>query len=641
MAVIKIKTSALTSGITATKFSPSNTTLATGALDKGELAFSYANGILVIGTATLGNGVNTSNTIIANKVIGGSAFFHQDSSGLTGSGDNVLANTPTLVTPTIAQINNSAGSITLQPGAGAAVLIGGNLSVGTTGSYLTTSEVTTLYGDLGVPEGISTLNRLVVSNGNVGTGGGLIGLKLQSNTMLGVAVETSVFRSEGNSLQLVAASTATVAFAKQRYNVFKVPTDAVYGSGTITNAATVAIEGPPVVSGVNAVITNPYAFWVETGNSLFNGTLTIAAGGLTVNGGNLTLGTATIATTGTIASGAITSTGAIAGTSLAATSGSISAAGVITGTSLALGTGTIASGAITSSGAISTTTTLAVTGIATFTAVPVCSTQPTSDNQLANKLYVDTVALGLHVHPPADVISTAGNLSFNLTTNTSSAVTSATALTIALLDASNISFAGTSLVLLIDGISGTGAGTGNGTPTGNLVLGSRIVITGDTVDVQQCTAGIYYIRVFTSTSLILERALDANFASDLNGGDFIFVKYGSAYADTGFVQTQSPGRTTSGVSSGTVNGDAFLQPSTGTTSTGPYRASFVQFSQAGIILAGDGLAKTGNTLRVVGTTNSITVASGGAVSVSTTYAGGTSITTVGTVATGTIDGGTF
>ena len=438
-------------------------------------------------------------------------------------------------------------------------------------------------------------------------------ISLQTNVWESGANASKSFNIQNQNIT-AGASTYQLAIATGAATVFTLNQSGNASFAGTVSSNTVLLD---TISGANAL----------SNKTSYNGLV------ITANTGAITFGTWN--------AGAVTSSGAISGTTL-------------TGTSLVLGSGTIASGTITVTGAISASSTITagtglivttggltitagglalgtntVTGTAIFTggpsfttACPTSSITPTSDTHIANKLYVDTVALGLHVHPPADVISTAGNLSYNLTANTSSAVTSATALTIALPDASNISFAGTSLTLLIDGISGTGAGTVNGTPTGNLVIGSRIVITGDTDATQQCTAGIYYIRVFTATSLILERTSDANVSSELNGGDFIFVKYGSAYADTGFVQTQSPGRTTSGVSSGTVNGDNFGTPSTGTTNTGPYRASFVQFSQTGVITAGNGLTKSGTTLTVVATDSSITVASSG-------------------ISVGTIDGGNF
>lgn len=65
--------------------------------------------------------------------------------------------------------------------------------------------------------------------------------------------------------------------------------------------------------------------------------------------------------------------------------------------------------------------------------------------------------------------------------------------------------------------------------------------------------------------------------------------------------------------------------------------SFIQFSGAGQINAGNGLTKIGNTLNVCGTLNRISV-SADAVDIDANYVGQTSINTVGTITTGTWNG---
>jgi len=62
-----------------------------------------------------------------------------------------------------------------------------------------------------------------------------------------------------------------------------------------------------------------------------------------------------------------------------------------------------------------------------------------------------------------------------------------------------------------------------------------------------------------------------------------------------------------------------------------------QFSGAGQVEAGDGLTKSGNTLNVGGTADRITVTAD-AVDIASTYVGQTSITTLGTITTGTWNG---
>ena len=68
----------------------------------------------------------------------------------------------------------------------------------------------------------------------------------------------------------------------------------------------------------------------------------------------------------------------------------------------------------------------------------------------------------------------------------------------------------------------------------------------------------------------------------------------------------------------------------GTITVGTTAISWSQFSGAGQITAGAGMTKSGNTLNVIGTSNKITV-SADAVTISTSYVGQTSITTLGTI----------
>jgi hypothetical protein len=92
------------------------------------------------------------------------------------------------------------------------------------------------------------------------------------------------------------------------------------------------------------------------------------------------------------------------------------------------------------------------------------------------------------------------------------------------------------------------------------------------------------------------------------------------------------------VEEGTANGDSgWVLSTNGSISVGVTEIAFVQFSGAGQITAGDGLTKTGNTLNVVGTADKITV-SADAVTIASTYAGQSSITTLGTIATGVWNG---
>jgi hypothetical protein len=127
--------------------------------------------------------------------------------------------------------------------------------------------------------------------------------------------------------------------------------------------------------------------------------------------------------------------------------------------------------------------------------------------------------------------------------------------------------------------------------------------------------GIYTLTTAgdPSTAFVLTRATDADTNSEVTPGMFTFVEQGSAWADTGWVLS-----TDGSITLGTTN------------------LSFVQFSAAGQVIAGDGLTKTGNTINVVGTADRIT-ANADSIDIASTYAGQSSITTLGTITTGTWD----
>jgi len=109
----------------------------------------------------------------------------------------------------------------------------------------------------------------------------------------------------------------------------------------------------------------------------------------------------------------------------------------------------------------------------------------------------------------------------------------------------------------------------------------------------------------------LTRAADADTDSEVTAGVFTFVEEGTQYADTGWViSSNNP------LSVGT---DAIV---------------WTQFSGAGVISAGAGLVQNGTTFDVVGTTDRITV-NADSIDIASTYVGQTSITTLGTITTGT------
>ena len=109
---------------------------------------------------------------------------------------------------------------------------------------------------------------------------------------------------------------------------------------------------------------------------------------------------------------------------------------------------------------------------------------------------------------------------------------------------------------------------------------------------------------------------DAN-SAEITGGTFMFVQEGTLNADSGWVCTND-----------------------GVVLVGTTALTFTQFSGAGMITAGTGLTKTGNSIDIIGTAGRIT-ANADSIDIASTYVGQTSITTLGTVTTGTWTGTTI
>ena len=159
------------------------------------------------------------------------------------------------------------------------------------------------------------------------------------------------------------------------------------------------------------------------------------------------------------------------------------------------------------------------------------------------------------------------------------------------------------------------ATTGDITLSGAQTIDGVSVTDGDRVLVKdQSTASQNGIYVAATGSWA--RSDDADTYNKLISA-FVFVEEGNDNADNGYVCTVDSGGT-----------------------LGVTNITWEQFSGAGQITAGDGLTKTGNTLDVGGTTDRISVTAD-AVDIAATYVGQTSITTLGTVTTGTWNGTTI
>lgn len=244
--------------------------------------------------------------------------------------------------------------------------------------------------------------------------------------------------------------------------------------------------------------------------------------------------------------------------------------------------------------------------------------EPVSASDAATKGYVDGVAEGLHIH--ASVKATTGATLASITGGS---------------------------VTYDNGTNGVGATLTLGTALTSLDNYSlqnldRILVKNEA---NAAHNGIY---TWATGGTILTRAADFNTAAEIAGGDFTFVDNGDNYGNTGWVCANEVN---------TVGTDA---------------VTFIQFSGAGTYLAGSGLVLDGSTfnvnlatnsglvitsdelqvnssiagnglsfasgvLTVGGTADRITVGSD-SVDIASTYVGQSSITTLGTITTGTWQG---
>ena len=154
----------------------------------------------------------------------------------------------------------------------------------------------------------------------------------------------------------------------------------------------------------------------------------------------------------------------------------------------------------------------------------------------------------------------------------------------------------------------------------NLVAGQTIdgvaLVAGDRVLVKDQVTGTengIYVAVSSGTGV---RSSDANGTADtgeLKPGTFTFVEEGTVNSDKGFVVSTN-----------------------GTITIGSTAIAWTQFSGAGSFEAGDGLLQSGNTISV-NVVNNRTAITSDAVDISANYVGQSSITTLGTITTGTWD----
>lgn len=217
---------------------------------------------------------------------------------------------------------------------------------------------------------------------------------------------------------------------------------------------------------------------------------------------------------------------------------------------------------------------------------------PIADTDAATKGYVDGVASGIDVKGSVRVATTA-NVSGATYTSTGGTSTRGQI---------------TAAPNTIDGIT--------------LSAGNRILIKDGVGGVSPAAAnGIWVVTtVGTGANGVWDRATDFDSDAEVTAGAYVWVEEGTDNQDSAWVLT--------------TNNPIIIGGATGTQLT------WTLFASSTGLIAGDGLTKTGNSINVVGTTDRISVTAS-AVDIASTYAGQNTITTVGTITTGTWTGNTI
>jgi hypothetical protein len=342
--------------------------------------------------------------------------------------------------------------------------------------------------------------------------------------------------------------------------------------------------------------------------------------------------------TGVTVSGTSVSIGQVVGTSSAVTFGSVAANSVRIGNSP--GTVDTSSGNLildSTGGQVTINDNVVITGSSVTLAAASTSTisansnkitnvaTPTVGTDAANKSYVDGLIQGLDVHDNVRAMAaTAINTSVLYFQTNAASSTSGTATGTCYIESSAnqaLSAAYFDNITLNSGSITTGdrvlVTAGASTATYN-IGGVTTTPTGG-VNVMN---GVYVVTNAgsVSTKWRLDRALDSDDNIELEGGTFVFVQEGDVYKDTGWLMTNN-----TSVTKLSIGSDAI---------------TFTQFSSAGQIEAGTGLLKNGNTINAQGTTNRISVSPDN-IDIDANYAGQTSITTLGTIGTGTWNASTI
>jgi hypothetical protein len=488
------------------------------------------------------------------------------------------------------------GNITITPnGTGSIILDGQNWpqADGSTDSFLKTNGAGQLSW-ASIPSGSFTLT------GNTGTDTFLTGSSL---SIVGAGSVTTAVTNDTYTISVVDASSSTKGVASFSSADFSITTGAVSLAGTVvksvsTDSGTLTASGNSfsIIGGEGIDVTHSGTTITVAGELATTSNIGIASfnsASFAVTSGDVTIKSGGISNTQLVNSSVTIGTTTVA---LGATATSLTGITELTVDNLNFNGNTITS--TDTNGNI----TLSPNGVGTVDVADSRITgvaSPVNSTDATNKAYVDNAITGLSFKEAVNLLAT-----------------------------SNIALTGSTSTLVIDGHSALDV-TDNGT--------YRLLLTGQSTASQN---GIY-LYTDNGTSYALVRASDADTFSELIGAS-VFVMEGSTYANTGWVQSNHYLTDFSGQSWAQFSGAAAYVAGSGMTQTGTVfdvgAGDGISVTANAVALAstvaGAGLTFTTGVLAIGGTADRISVSTD-AIDIASTYIGQTSITTLGTITSGT------
>jgi len=281
-----------------------------GALTIDDASNSSVSSPLTVRHTTSGtpaNGIGTGITFVtetANDTNRTGMILEAASTDVTSGSEDFSFNLKLMAAGAAASTKFSVSSVGDTVIEGDLQVKGGDLTTNqTTFNLLQTNATTVNFAAAATTMDIGSTGATAVINLNstkdstsVTTGGVVIdgGLGIAKNTYIGGslartgAISTSSWTTTGISIADIGStftdtsSTASTTIPIRVSNSLGQPTFASTNAVTLTNAATLYVANAPL-AGTNTTITNPYAVYVASGNTLLAGDLAVNGGDLTTN----------------------------------------------------------------------------------------------------------------------------------------------------------------------------------------------------------------------------------------------------------------------------------------------------------------------------------------------------------------------